>query len=113
MLDNCLFCKIIKGEVPARKIYEDDQLLAFWDVAPQAPKHFLIIPKKHISGPSSITATDQEIIGALVGKGTQLAAENGIPDCRLVMNNGAAAGQTVFHLHLHVLGGRPLPWPLG
>ncbi len=113
MPENCLFCKIIKGEVPAHKLYEDERLLAFWDVAPQAPKHFLVIPKKHVSGPGALGAEDEEVVGALVRKGAQLAAEHGITACRLVINNGAAAGQTVFHLHLHVLGGRPLSWPPG
>ncbi|MFH7320486.1 histidine triad nucleotide-binding protein [Desulfurivibrio sp. D14AmB] len=113
MADNCLFCKIIRGEIPADKLYEDDQLLAFRDIAPQAPQHFLVIPKKHVSGPGALAPEDEKMIGALVRKGAELARENGITDCRLVMNNGAGAGQTVFHLHLHVLGGRPLSWPPG
>ncbi|ADH86643.1 histidine triad nucleotide-binding protein [Desulfurivibrio alkaliphilus] len=113
MPEDCLFCKIIKGEIPAQKLYEDDQLLAFWDIAPQAPKHFLVIPKKHVSGPGDLAPGDDSIIGALVRKGAQLGAEQGITDCRLVMNNGAEAGQTVFHLHMHVLGGRALAWPPG
>ncbi len=113
MSANCLFCKIIRGEIPANKLYEDDQMLAFWDIAPQAPKHFLVIPKRHISGPGAMAPEDEELIGALVRKGAELAQEHGIADCRLVMNNGAAAGQTVFHLHMHVLGGRSLSWPPG
>jgi histidine triad (HIT) family protein len=113
MSEECLFCKIIKGDIPARKLYEDDKLLAFWDIAPQAPKHFLVIPKQHVRGPGALSPGDEEIIGAVVRKGAELAAENGIPDFRLVINNGAAAGQTVFHLHMHVLGGRPLSWPPG
>lgn len=113
MPDNCLFCKIIKGEIPADKLYEDEELLAFRDIAPQAPMHFLVIPKKHIRGPGALTAADEGLIGALIRKGAQLAAEQGITDCRLVLNNGAEAGQTVFHLHLHVLGGRALGWPPG
>ncbi|MDF1613987.1 histidine triad nucleotide-binding protein [Desulfurivibrio dismutans] len=113
MSEDCLFCKIIKGEITAQKIYEDDQLLAFWDISPQAPKHFLVIPKKHVNGPGDLSAADDGIIGALVRRGAELGAEQGITDCRLVMNNGAAAGQTVFHLHMHVLGGRTLTWPPG
>lgn len=113
MSADCLFCKIVKGEIPAKKLYEDEQLFAFWDIAPQAPKHFLIIPKKHISGPDGVAAADEQLIGVLIRKGSELAAAEGIPSFRLVMNNGAQAGQTVFHLHLHVLGGRPLNWPPG
>ncbi|MBU0482378.1 MAG: histidine triad nucleotide-binding protein [Proteobacteria bacterium] len=113
MSNDCIFCRIIKGEIPANKLYEDDELLAFWDISPQAPKHFLIIPKKHISGPGSITSEETELIGRLVQKGGDLAKENGISSFRTVMNNGAEAGQTVFHLHMHVLGGRPLSWPPG
>ena len=113
MSDDCLFCKIIRGDIPADKLYEDDDLLAFWDISPQAPKHFLVIPKKHISGPGDITGDDTELIGKLVKKGGELARENGIPAFRAVMNNGAEAGQTVFHIHMHVLGGRELSWPPG
>lgn len=113
MPEDCLFCKIAKGDIPADKLYEDDRMLAFWDISPQAPKHFLVIPKKHVKGPGSLADEDDGTMGALVRKGAQLAAENGINDCRLVMNSGAGAGQTVFHLHLHVLGGRPLSWPPG
>lgn len=113
MPEECLFCKMINGEIPTQKIYEDEQLLAFWDISPQAPKHFLVIPKKHLSGPGALAAEDDGLIGALIRKGAELGARQGISDCRLVINNGAAAGQTVFHLHLHVLGGRALNWPPG
>lgn len=113
MSDDCLFCKIIKGDIPADKLYEDDELLAFSDISPQAPKHFLVIPKKHISGPGDITDTDTELIGKLVKKGAEIAKEQGITAFRTVMNNGAEAGQTVFHIHMHVLGGRELSWPPG
>ncbi len=113
MSDNCLFCKMVNGEIPTEKIYEDDQLLAFWDISPQAPKHFLVIPKKHVSGPGDLAVEDDGMIGALIRKGAELGAEQGISDCRLVINNGAQAGQTVFHLHLHVLGGRQMTWPPG
>lgn len=113
MAENCIFCKIIEGQIPAKKLYEDDEILAFWDINPAAPKHFLVIPKKHVASPAAVEEEDQKLIGKLIRDGARLAQENGIPDFRLVMNNGAEAGQTVFHLHMHVLGGRPLTWPPG
>lgn len=113
MDNNCLFCKIINGDIPADKLHEDEDILAFWDISPQAPKHFLVIPKKHISGPDDITPSDHELIGKIISTGARLAQENNIPQFRLVMNNGEEAGQTVFHLHMHILGGRPLNWPPG
>ena len=113
MSGHCLFCRIINGEIPANKLYEDDEVFAFWDISPQAPKHFLVIPKKHLSGPGAISGEDEALIGKLVRIGADLAKKNGVEQCRLVMNNGAEAGQTVFHLHLHVLGGRSLSWPPG
>ncbi len=113
MDDNCLFCKIIAGDIPADKLYEDEDILAFHDINPEAPLHFLVIPKKHIIGPGYIDETDQEIIGKILRKGGELAKENGHESFRLVANNGAKAGQTVFHFHLHVMGGRPFSWPPG
>lgn len=113
MADDCIFCKIIRGQIPARTLYEDDDLLAFWDINPQAPKHFLVIPKKHISGPAAIAVKDEALIGRILRKGAELAQANGAGQFRLVLNNGEQAGQTVFHLHLHVLGGRPMQWPPG
>ena len=113
MDDNCLFCKIIKGDIPANKLFEDDDVLALWDISPQAPKHFLVIPKKHITGPEGVAASDHDLIGKLLSTAARLAGENDIPQYRLVMNNGEEAGQTVFHLHMHVLGGRPMNWPPG
>ncbi|MEW6595191.1 MAG: histidine triad nucleotide-binding protein [Thermodesulfobacteriota bacterium] len=113
MASDCIFCKISKGEIPAKKLYEDDELVAFWDIAPQAPTHFLVIPKKHLSGPAAATPADDVLIGKLLRKGAELAATNGAADFRLVMNNGPEAGQTVFHLHVHVLGGRSMAWPPG
>lgn len=110
---NCLFCKIVNGDIPANKLFEDDDVLAFWDIEPQAPKHFLVIPKKHIAGPGDIADIDQILIGKLITTGAKIAGENGIPQYRMVMNNGAEAGQTVFHLHMHVLGGRSMNWPPG
>lgn len=113
MNDNCLFCKIIAGDIPAQKLYEDDEILAFHDINPEAPLHFLVIPKKHITGPSGITETDQNLMGKILQKGAELAKEKGYDSFRFVANNGADAGQTVFHLHLHVLGGRSFTWPPG
>ena len=113
MSSPCLFCRIASGEIPAKKLHEDDEVVAFWDISPQAPTHFLVIPKKHLSGPGAISAEDEALIGKVVRIGAQLARENGAEHCRLVMNSGAEAGQTVFHLLLHVLGGRSMSWPPG
>ena len=113
MTTDCLFCKIAAGEIPAEKLYEDDDLLAFRDIAPQAPVHFLIIPKKHIQDPAAVGAEDEALIGKMMRVGASVAKENGISDFRLVYNNGIEAGQTVFHIHMHVLGGRALTWPPG
>jgi histidine triad (HIT) family protein len=114
MNKHCLFCKIIAGEIPADTLYEDEEFLAFRDISPQAPVHFLVIPKKHIVGPAFMEAEDEQLIGKMMRVGARLAAELDLVDgFRLVFNNGAAAGQTVFHIHLHVLGGRQLLWPPG
>ena len=114
MSQACIFCKIIAGDIPATLLYEDDDILAFNDISPVAPTHILVIPRRHIAGPASLTDADQLLIGKLVKKGTELAAEHGLDDgFRLVMNEGEKAGQTVFHLHLHVLGGRVMTWPPG
>ncbi len=114
MSQECIFCKIIAGDIPAKLLYEDDEVLAFNDISPQAPTHILVIPKTHISGPAALTDADQALMGKLVKTGTTLAEQAGLQDgFRLVMNNGERAGQTVFHLHLHVLGGRPMTWPPG
>ncbi|MCL7487537.1 MAG: histidine triad nucleotide-binding protein [Desulfobulbaceae bacterium] len=113
MSDNCLFCKIINGDIPADKLYEDDDLFAFRDIAPQAPVHFLVIPKKHISGPSGVMPADEQVMGKLIRMADKIAREEGIEQYRLVFNNGEEAGQSVFHIHMHVLGGRPLNWPPG
>lgn len=110
---NCLFCKIIKGEIPSDKLYEDDDVLAFRDIAPAAPVHFLVIPKKHISGPAAVTEEDEQLIGKLMRIGSQVAKKENIEHFRVVFNNGADAGQTVFHIHTHIIGGRGLNWPPG
>ena len=113
MPDNCLFCKIIQGDIPVDKIFEDDDVLAFRDIAPQAPVHFLVIPKKHINGPSSVSPEDEKLIGKLIRVGDEIARKEGINHYRIVFNNGEEAGQTVFHIHMHVLGGRIMSWPPG
>jgi histidine triad (HIT) family protein len=113
MPDNCLFCKIIRGDIPSTKIYEDEEMLAFRDIAPQAPVHFLLVPKKHISGPSGVTPADEQLIGRMIRKAGEIAGKEGVPHYRLVFNNGEGAGQSVFHIHLHVLGGRDMNWPPG
>jgi len=113
MPENCLFCKIIRGEIPAAKLYEDDEVFAFRDIAPQAPVHFLVIPKKHLSGPAAVNAEDEQMVGKLMRVGHQIAEKEGVTHYRVVFNNGSQAGQTVFHLHMHILGGRNMAWPPG
>jgi histidine triad (HIT) family protein len=114
MSQDCIFCKILDGDIPAELIYEDDDIVAFNDISPQAPTHILVIPRKHITGPVALTDTDELLMGKLVKVGVDLAKSMGLDDgFRFVMNNGERAGQTVFHLHMHVLGGRELTWPPG
>ena len=108
-----LFSKIIKREIPADIIYEDDDALAFRDINAQAPVHFLVIPKKPIAKLSDAHAEDQALLGHLLLVANKVAAQEGLTDFRLNVNNGAGASQTVFHLHIHVLGGRPFNWPPG
>ncbi len=113
-MDNCLFCKIINGDIPSDKLYEDDDVYAFRDISPQAPIHFLVIPKRHISGPSDVSEEDEKVIGKMMRIGADIASQEGVGDAfRMVFNNGAGAGQTVFHIHMHILGGRSLNWPPG
>lgn len=113
-MSDCLFCKIIAGDIPADKIYEDDDVFAFRDISPQAPTHFLVIPKKHISDLDALDAQDDGLVGKIIRVGAELAEKEGLESgCRVVFNNGPDAGQVVFHIHLHVLGGRQLNWPPG
>ena len=113
-MSDCLFCKIVAGVIPSEKIYEDDDLIAFWDISPQAPKHLLVIPKKHLVNASDVKEEDEKLVGKMVRAGAQIAAENGISNgFRMVINNGADANQLVFHIHMHILGGRPMSWPPG
>lgn len=113
-MSDTIFGKIIKHEIPADIIYEDDQCLAFRDVNPQAPVHFLVIPKQAIPRLQDITPADQNLIGHIHGVITKLVVQESIEEAyRVVANSGAGAGQSVFHLHFHVLGGRPMSWPPG
>ena len=112
---DCLFCKIAAGQIPATVVYQDDRLVAFKDVNPQAPMHVLVIPRRHISGLNGLTAEDDALVGEMIRRAASLAGEQGYADrgYRTVFNCNADAGQTVFHVHLHVLGGRALKWPPG
>ncbi len=113
-MSDCLFCKIVAGEIPAKIIYEDEWMTVFDDISPQAPTHFLVIPKKHISSVNELTSADEELIGKLVVRIGRLTQELGLKDgYRIVINTGKDGQQTVQHLHLHVLGGRSLQWPPG
>ncbi|HEX3320336.1 MAG TPA: histidine triad nucleotide-binding protein [Terriglobales bacterium] len=113
-MDSCLFCRIIRGELPSKKIYEDADSYALEDIRPQAPTHVLIIPKKHIRGLKEAQTEDAEVLGHLQLVAAQIARERGIEDgYRTILNVGPGAGQSVFHLHLHLIGGRPMKWPPG
>lgn len=112
---DCLFCKIAEGTIPAKIIYRDEHTIAFDDINPQAPQHKLIIPLKHISTINEVSAEDSQLIGRMVMTAQKLAKDLGIAESgyRLVMNCNAGAGQTVFHIHAHLLGGRQMIWPPG
>ena len=114
-MSDCLFCKMVSGEIKPDVVYEDDDVLAFRDVNPQAPVHVLVIPKAHIATTNDLDAGNADIIGKMYLAAKQIAADEGIaePGYRTVMNCNPGAGQTVYHIHLHLLGGRPLTWPPG
>ena len=112
-MSDCLFCKIAAGEIPSNKVYEDDKVFAFYDIAPQAPVHFLVIPKAHIASCGEITAENADVVGHIFKVISQVAKELEITDFRVVSNCGEQAGQTVHHLHFHVLSGRDMTWPPG
>ncbi|MBI5447953.1 MAG: histidine triad nucleotide-binding protein [Gammaproteobacteria bacterium] len=113
-MTNCLFCKIAKKVIPSDIVYEDDHVLAFSDINPQAPQHKLIIPKKHIASLNELTSEDTLLVGQVIQTAKQLATQLGMSEgYRLVSNCGSLAGQSVFHLHFHLLGGRALHWPPG
>ena len=111
----CLFCKMARRELPVTLVYEDDDLFVIDDINPQAPMHALVIPKRHIATLNALTAADEALAGAMLRRAAALAAERGYAErgFRTVFNTNADSGQTVFHIHLHVLGGRSLSWPPG
>ncbi|HDT15081.1 MAG TPA: histidine triad nucleotide-binding protein [Firmicutes bacterium] len=114
-MENCLFCKIVKKEIPAKIVFEDEKVLAFEDINPAAPVHILIVPKSHIGSLNELDESRTELLKPLFLAAKQIAAEKGIDKTgyRTVFNTGSGAGQTVFHLHLHLLGGRSFAWPPG
>ena len=109
-MEDCLFCKIASGEIPSKKLYEDEQVVAFYDINPQAKVHFLVVPKKHIVSAAALTEEDGALLGHIFAVIAKLAAEQGLNNgYRVISNVGEDAGQTVKHLHFHVLGGEKLP----
>jgi histidine triad (HIT) family protein len=115
MMADCLFCKMVSGEIKPDIVFEDDEVLAFRDVNPQAPMHVLVIPKTHISTVNDLTPEHTGLVGRMYLAAQKIAADEGVaePGYRLVMNCNSEAGQSVYHIHLHVLGGRPMAWPPG
>ncbi len=113
--DRCLFCRIASGEITARKVLEDDVAVAFHDINPQAPTHILIVPRKHIPSLDEMSEADAAIVGSVLLRAAQIARDLQLPSdgYRVVVNTGEAAGQTVFHIHFHILGGRNFGWPPG
>ncbi len=112
-MENCLFCKIIKKEIPSEIVFENDELLAFRDISPQAPVHILIIPKIHIESPFEINSSNSTVAGKIIALAAEIAKEQKLEGYRLVFNCNEIAGQSVFHLHAHLLGGRIMNWPPG
>jgi histidine triad (HIT) family protein len=115
MADSCLFCRIVAGEIPASKVYEDDQLVAFNDINPQAPMHVLVVPRTHVATVNDLAPEHDTLVGAMMRRAAAIAADRGFAagGYRTVFNCNSDAGQTVFHIHLHVIGGRRLGWPPG
>ena len=114
-MSSCLFCKIITREIPGAIVYEDERILAFNDINPQAPTHVLLVPKRHIASLNDLQPGDDQVLGELVRRAAAIAKERGISagGFRTVFNTNSDAGQTVFHVHIHLLGGRSLGWPPG
>ena len=112
---SCLFCKIVAGEIPAKRVYEDEIVMAFEDINPQAPVHVLVIPKRHVATLNDLQASYDQLVGTLVRRAAAIAGERGLAagGYRTVFNCNSDAGQTVFHIHLHLLGGRRMTWPPG
>lgn len=115
MSDDCLFCKIIAGEIPSNKVYSDDDVYAFHDINAAAPQHILIVPKKHLGDITCAGAEDQALLGKLLLRANKIAEDQGLTEngFRYVINTGEDGGQTVSHVHLHILGGRRMRWPPG
>jgi len=111
----CLFCQIVAGKIPARVAYQDENILAFHDINPQGPVHILVVPKRHISSVLDLSAADDALVGSLVRQARDLAAANNLAErgFRLVFNSGEDAGYSVYHIHVHLVGGRRLAWPPG
>jgi histidine triad (HIT) family protein len=112
---DCLFCKIINGELQAAIVYEDEDIVAFNDINPQAPTHVLVVPRRHIATLNDLTPDDDQLVGEIARRAAAIAKERGIANggYRTVFNTNREAGQTVFHIHLHLIGGRPMHWPPG
>ena len=112
---DCLFCRIAEGDIPASIVYQNDRLVAFQDINPQAPLHVLVIPRRHISTLNDLTHADHDLIGEMIDRAAAIAQERSYADSgyRVVLNCNRDAGQTVFHVHAHVLAGRPMAWPPG
>jgi histidine triad (HIT) family protein len=115
MAGDCLFCKIVRREIPASIVYEDERLLAFNDINPQAPTHVLVVPKRHIATLNDLSPEDDQLVGEVVRRAATIAKDRDLADggFRTVFNTNRGAGQTVFHIHLHLLGGRSMKWPPG
>ena len=111
----CLFCRILAGELPGKFLYQDDRLVVLQDINPQAPLHALVIPRRHVASLNELSAEDDGLVGEMIRRAAAVAREHGVSErgYRTVFNCNSEAGQTVFHIHLHVLGGRPMAWPPG
>jgi len=114
-MENCIFCKIICGEIPSKKVFEDEKLLVIEDLSPQAPLHLLLLPKRHFVNCLDMSAAEDELVGYALRMGGEFAKQKGYAESgfRIVQNNGAGAGQSVFHIHFHLLAGRGFSWPPG
>lgn len=114
-MEGCIFCRIIRGEIPSKKVYEDDRIFVMEDINPQAPLHLLFMPKRHFVNCLDMTGEDEALVGHIFTKAGEIARQRGVADSgfRLVQNNGSGAGQSVFHIHFHLLGGRDFAWPPG
>ena len=110
---NCLFCKIVSGQIPATIVKKSDRVTAFNDITPQAPTHVLLIPNQHFENMAAVAKNDPSLVGAIISMADEIAIENGLESYRTNINTGAGAGQSVFHAHLHLLGGRAFAWPPG